>query len=447
MRAPKPFRRTAIAACGVGLAVAATALTSPAQAGAPATLADAGTAAATANAYKVNPTTASLSLGIGFGISLAGYTNNVAQAESRGIDLGIIGGTLAGEGCDGGDPTLPAEDQPQPLRADSRTTPAGVHTENEKYVPLITKNVQATNAPFGQASTTTAALNSAGALVEFGATESKATTQLVNGTRQAVATVDISSVKIAGIIELAGLHWSATAQSGAIDDDLGEFSIGAFKVAGQKLPVGDPAAAFEAANTILANLGIQLQQPRAHTEAGILFVDPLVVRIVPNQQRDTLTGTLLGAIHPMRESLVDILLEQDCGNATYITVADIVLGSLTGAGTFGLELGGVAAKAEPLKLSSFLGGTPLANVAGDDLGGFDAFDSNDSLGELPDTSTPPTAVLDTRRGGGTKLAATGKGSRGGKMALVGLLGLAALLLFAERDRRLMRRAQRISLEA
>jgi hypothetical protein len=30
------------------------------------------------------------------------------------------------------------------------------------------------------------------------------------------------------------------------------------------------------------------------------------------------------------------------------------------------------------------------------------------------------------------------------MALVGLLGLAGLLLFAERDRQMMRRAQRIS---
>ena len=38
-------------------------------------------------------------------------------AESRAINLGVIGVTLAGEGCDGGDPTLPEEDQPQPLIA------------------------------------------------------------------------------------------------------------------------------------------------------------------------------------------------------------------------------------------------------------------------------------------------------------------------------------------
>ncbi|HUR77125.1 MAG TPA: hypothetical protein VMZ22_04195 [Acidimicrobiales bacterium] len=447
------YRRTAIAACGVGLAVLATALTGPgvgpAVAGTPATLQTAGTASAIATSYKVNPTTASLSLGLSFGVSLAAYTNNVAQAEARGIDLGIIGSTLAGETCDGGAPTLPAEDQPQALRTDSREA-AGPKTETEDWVPLITKNVEATAAPLGRASTTTSALTAPAALVEFGATESKAVTQLVHGTREALATVDISSVKIAGLVEFAGLHWTATYKSGALDATEGVFSIGSFKVAGESLPTGDPGAAFDAANAALSRLGIQLEQPKPHIAAGILFVDPLVVRVVPNARRDQVAGTVFSTIQPTRESIVDILLAQDCGNATYVTVADLVLGSLTGAGSFGIELGGVQAKAEPLKTSSFLAGTPLANAinGGDlgDLGGFDVFDSGRTLDAAPDALTPPAAVLDTRRNGGPHLAATGTGSRGGKLALVGLLGLAALLLFAERDRRLMRRAQRISLE-
>jgi hypothetical protein len=138
----------------------------PALAGTAATPSSAGTASATATSYKVNPTTASLSIGLSFGVSLAGYTNNVAQAESRGIDLGIIGSTMAGEGCDGGDPTLPADEQPQPLRADSRTGGATPKSEQEKWVPLITKSVQASPTPYGEADTTTAAL-SGGGLVEF----------------------------------------------------------------------------------------------------------------------------------------------------------------------------------------------------------------------------------------------------------------------------------------
>ena len=116
----RPYRRTAITASAVGMLVLGAALSAPAEAGTPATVKDAGTASAIATSYKVNPTTASLSIGITFGTALAGYTNNVSQAEARAIDLGIIGSTLAGEGCDGGAPTLPADQQPQSLRADSR---------------------------------------------------------------------------------------------------------------------------------------------------------------------------------------------------------------------------------------------------------------------------------------------------------------------------------------
>ncbi len=442
MAGSSPFRRTAITACGVGVAVAATALTSPATAGTPATDRTAGTASAIATSYKVNPTTASLSIGIAFGISLAGYTNQVAQAESRGIDLGIIGGTLAGEGCDGGDPTLPAEDQPQPLRADSRTSGAAEQTENEKYVPLITKSVRADSTPYGEANTITAPLNGAGALIEIGATHSQAVTQLIKGNREALAVVDIASVKVAGVVELAGLHWAAATKSGATDAADGGFTIGGLKIAGQSLPTGDPQAAFDAANMVLGQLGVQLVLPRAHVEAGILFVDPLMVRVVPSAQRDTITRTILSAVQPVRKRLIDALLAQDCGNATYVTVADIVLGSVTGAGSFALELGGVQAKSEALKTTNFLGNLPpiaSSSVGSDSLGGFDALDND---GGLSDVAAPPTVDLGATPGRRPALVATGDGSRGGRMALVGLLGLLALLLVADRDRRLMRRAQR-----
>ena len=93
----KPYRRTAIAASAVGVRYScATAVTGSGRAprrARPPPMETAGTASAIAQSYKVNPTTAALSLGISFGVSLAGYTNNVAQAESRAIDLGIIGST------------------------------------------------------------------------------------------------------------------------------------------------------------------------------------------------------------------------------------------------------------------------------------------------------------------------------------------------------------------
>ena len=244
----KPFRRTAVTAGAVLAALVATSTgpSNQAAAGEPATNKTAGTASATATSYKVNPTTASLSIGITFGISLAGYTNQVAQAESRGLDLGIIGTTLAGEGCDGGDPTMPAEDQPQPLRADSRDPGASTEkSEQEKYLPVITKAVRADATPYGQSDTTTAALTGSGSFVSLGSAHSQAITRLADGNREAIATVDIGSVGIAGVVELANLHWEAKAQSGTIDKTTGTFTIGSLKVLGQAVPSSDALSAIE----------------------------------------------------------------------------------------------------------------------------------------------------------------------------------------------------------
>lgn len=446
---PKPFLRTTVTAGLAITALAASAVVGPAAgAGTPATTQTAGTASATAQSIKVNPTTASLSIGITFGTSLAGYTNQVAQAESRGIDLGIIGTTLAGEGCDGGEPTLPAEDQPQPLRADSRdANSAQPRSENERYVPLIAKTVRADSTPFGESQTTTAGLTAPGAFVDFGSATSKAITRLNNGTREAIATVDISGIKIAGVLELAGLHWEAAARSGAVDESTGTFTIGKLNVLGQSLPTNDAAAALQNANTLLAPLGLQLTYPQTRVAAGIRFVDPLKISVVPSQARDSISQLVLGAAQPVREQLVDFLLEQDCGNDTYITVADIALGSVTGAGSFSLELGGANAKAEALKTTSFLNGQFLPSQGGriDSLGDTNTGSLN-NLGETPSVGgvTPNTGVRSTGNSGrrAAEPIAAIEGSRGGRMAMVGLIGLIALALVADRDRRLMRRAQR-----
>src|SRR5947209_6483620 len=151
------FRRTfatATAVCGVVGAMAAGSVgTSTAATSDPA--ASGGTASAIATSYKLNPTAAGLSLGIGFGLSLSDYTNQSARAESRAIDLGIIGTTLAAEACDGGAPTLPADKQPQPLQAESSDPKAAQgYSSQEQWAPVITKSVRADGAPSSEAQTT-----------------------------------------------------------------------------------------------------------------------------------------------------------------------------------------------------------------------------------------------------------------------------------------------------
>src|SRR4051794_5869088 len=118
-----------------------------------------GTASAVAQSYRVNPTAAALSIGVTFGTSLSDYTNQTARAESRAVDLGIIGTTLTSEGCDGSPPSFPPDQLPQPLDANSSDPKAAQgYSEQDKTVPAMTKSVRADNTPSSQADTTTVPL-------------------------------------------------------------------------------------------------------------------------------------------------------------------------------------------------------------------------------------------------------------------------------------------------
>jgi hypothetical protein len=467
-RARRPFRRTRWTAAVVAVALGATFLASP-GANAADNEFENGTASAIAQSYKVNPTAASLSIGITFGLSLADYTNQVARAESRAIDLGIIGTTLASEPCDGGDPTLSSEKQPQPLRAESSDPKAaGGMSEQDKYAPVMTKSVRASNAPESEAQTTTIPLGQKGVL-QMSGVKSDALTHIIDGkTREAKATVDVQSIDIAGAVHLGDLHWEALYRTGADTTKGGKFTIGEATVAGAPVavPQGDPTPAFEAINTALAPLGIELRQPKAHENAGIVFIDPMTIAVVPSTTRDQLTGNVLNAAHPVRESLYDALLKQDCSNATYITVSDIVIGSITGSGSFEVLVGGGQATSGELKTTNFLkgfdtGGLPgLDDISGGPLGdssggssvGSGALADSSSSSGLPsgDSSAGKASTPGNDNGnGGSEQAATPAashrplGKRGGALAAVGSLGLLLLLAMAEGDRRMMRRAQRM----
>lgn len=464
-RARRPFRRTRWTAAVVAVAMGATFLAMPGADAADGEFAN-GTASAIAQSYKVNPTAASLSIGVTFGLSLADYTNKVARAESQAINLGVIGTTLAGEPCDGGDPTLSSEKQPQGLRAESTDPKAAEgYSEQDKYAPVITKSVRAAGTPESEAQTTTIPLGQSGVL-EMKGVKSDALTHVIDGkTREAKATVDVQSIDIAGVVYLGDLHWEAIYRTGADTTKAGKFTIGDAVVSGNPVavPQGDPSQAFDALNTALAPLGIELVAPKAYENAGIQFIDPLTIQVVPSTTRDQATGNVLNTAHPVRESLYDALLKLDCKNATYITVSDIVLGSITGSGSFQVLVGGGQATSGELKTTSFLKGFDTGNLPGlDDISGgpLGGSTGGDSLGgsSLSDSSSSAAPA----GGSGTTSASTGKsnggneqaaatpaashrplGKRGGALAAVGGLGLLLLLAMAEGDRRMMRRAQRM----
>ena len=412
-----------------------------------------GTATASAQAFKVNPTASALSLGVTFGISLAGYTNEVAKADARGIDLGIIGTLLAAQGCSGGAPTLPADKQPQPLALDSRD-PGAAQGKSEPEtvygnpIPGITKTAKASSAPLADADVVVASLGQPAAFTISGA-HSSAHTEIINGnTRQAVATADIGAIDIGGgAIKLSGLHWEITHHTGADTSVTHAFSIGSAVIGGTPLPTQDPAAVIAAANQALNPLGIQIRPPTFHKVNEGDAIDPLSIAVVPSATRDQVSGAILGALQPVREQVTDALLKASCSFGTLITVADVAVGSITGAGSFSLELGGVSASTGEVKLSSLLSGADLSPAPEPVLSTNDVV-STPGVAGTPAIEPGPATVI-TKKGRGVQgrrlarpIGATEPGHRGGMLAIVGGVGLLLLLAAVEGDRRMMRRAQR-----
>ena len=466
MRVSRWWRRS-VATVGLSclLAASVVALTgSPAPADTPAF--SNGQASAFAQSFKINPTAAALSIGFTFGQALAGYQNTGAKADARGIDLGIVGSILSGAQCDGGKPTLPADQQPQPVTADSRdpASAQGKSAEeqiNKQAIPAITMTARATPAPLAQADTYYAPLAAPG-LIQVQGAHSSALADLLHGNvREATATVDIGTIDIAGgAVKLGNLHWEATQDTGADSKSVGKFTMGSLVVGGQSLPTNDPSAAFAGVNQVLKPFGVELRAPTIHNDNGLLVVDPMSIAVVPAPQRDAVSAQALSAVLPVRQALTDALLKASCHVGDGLTVADIAVGSLTGSGSFALEFGGVNATSSDLKLANDLQPIPDLGSESAAVGGLSTSAPGGTTADLGSTGTAGSLGAGGASSGtsgtagnvaaGTggprfarRIAATTTGGRGGMLAAVAAVGFGLLVAAIEGDRRMMRRAQRM----
>ncbi len=444
------FRRTKRTAIAVGAVAALTIAATDPGAAAPTQAApfNNGTGTAQANSIQVDPVAGGLSFGVGIGQALAGHQNTVGQAEARAFDLGVIGVTLAGEGCDGGAPTLPNSSQPQPERISSEDEGAeqGKTTGESFAGGQISKTVRATTDPLAEAVTVAAPFDIPG-LLRVGATRALARSQVLpNGVREATAISEIGDLSIGGdALKITGLRWEAIHRTGAVNETIGKFTVDALTMAGLPVPVGD----LTQLNALLNPLGFTSRPPRTRTVdttgGTIVVVDPLAISVIPNPARDALLGDLLAALQPVREPVIDAVIEADCSNATYITILDVVIASLTGGGTLSVSLGGVRASTAAIKLFEGLGQLPPLPPLPPALSPTPAIPGlpgRPATAGTPGTRVPGATTPTAEDSGPLERVVDTDGERGGAMAMVGAGGLLLLIAVAEADRRKMRSAQR-----
>lgn len=454
------YRRTRWAAAGGLVAIAASAaLPMPRLGAQTAPSVEPGQGQAIAQAWKIDPKTGGLSFGFTFGQGLAGHQNNVSRAVSQAINTGVIGGTMAGPNCDGGPPTWPRDQQPQPLEVDSRDEGAAAGKNATDYgSPTFNKFARASDKPLAESVTTMQPFVIPGVLA-IGGGVTRTTSGIVNGERQAIAMVDISEVNLATVVKFSDLHWEATYRSsGPGEGVVGKFTVGHAVINGMATPASDPSLLAKA-NDALKLFGLKLVEPKAYQTGGVLFIDPMAIAVVPNSSRDEIAKQIVDNTDDGRKQLFGEILKHECDFADVISVFDIVTGSMTGAGEFSVLLGGAQASSAVIPKTGFsLDGVTLESF----LEGFEPGGGTFPVPEAVSNATTSytgvaapsaTGIGATRRvvtsPGGSRQAinakpasANFKGKRGGAMAGVGLATLFLLALVAEGDRRKMRRAQR-----
>ncbi len=296
-------------------------------------------------------------------------------------------------------------------------------------------------------------------VLEIGSGRTTAFTGFQNGQRVAKATVDLASLTLPGGFTFKGLHWEVTHTSGGGAKPQGSFSVnaasGPASALGTVLRGLDPLALLEKLSAVTGPaLGFQVTLPRVHLDNGTLFVDPLSISVVPNSVRDRISNQLLDAIQPLREQLVAALFKITCQVGTPLTVADIAVGALTGAGSMNIRLGGVQATTGDVTLSDYLGGSlgdavpelgggaPEASTGGGFAAPGDLAATAPASETAPagDTTSQAATAAPTTRGAASRLPLP-KGKRGGALLGIGLGVLGCLAAMAEADRRKMIKAR------
>jgi hypothetical protein len=365
VRQPKRVLTRTAAVLGVGCSVLLAA-SPPAPANGPFVQ---GSADAVANVGRLVARASGLPLAVTYGNSLGHYQGITARGESATLDLGVLGIllTTSAGGCSGGGggrPPFSPDQLPQRTVADSREGEASAAEDvaGGGAVGLGRQEASARPGALAEAAYTSAAL-ALGEVLASGEGRSASVAELVEGKeRRAQAQVRFADIDIAGgLVSLRGLRWTAEHRTGAGGLVLGAdgtFGLDSVIVAGLTLPTATPlelAAAFGAANKVIAPYGLRLEPPRVTKTTGDreVRVTPLKLVLGDGTAAKPLLGPLMSETQPTREVLLEAMNRfgsGDCnlgaaGGMTF-TFVDVVAAALSGNGGIDLELGGVLATTE-----------------------------------------------------------------------------------------------------
>jgi hypothetical protein len=268
-------------------------------------------------------------------------------------------------------------------------------------------------------------------------------------TREGLGTVTIGRLALGGgVVVLEGLRWEVHQRTGKLDDAGGSFSVKGITIGGTNLApptVGQLAAALQQVNDALKPIGLRLDAPTAHVDGGVASVGPLGIHVQASEPGRAVGAPLVGAIQPVRDPITSGIIKASPEAGGLVTIGDITIGALTGKGGLDLQLGGGSAYTEGERFASPFGSFDLAVSAV-------ALGADTSPGVTPAVGTEPAPVA----GSGGARAKAGKvelagarhepGTTGGAAAMVGLVGLLAVLSMAGADWwRLRHEPRRISL--
>jgi hypothetical protein len=302
-----------------------------------------------------NPLYGGLSIAVRAAESSASYTGTSAVANSTSVDLGYLGNSLAGGGsnaCTGAGATTPsvplsgvqASSASGPLKA---TGDGGMETATSSAKPETAASM-----------TTLVPVTVPGLLAVNG--KSSSSVAYASGKYQdATATTTLDLSLAGGLVDVQGLQWTATDNTGKSKNASADFEIGSVKIAGVTTKIVSAAqlsALVPTINKVLAVQGLTLVLPKMSTSSvtGAVTMGPLRLAI----RGTSLTNKILTSLSAPQSSLEKQIAAviNGTGNACISSiaadvgvgelVAGIVEGILAGGGVIDLDLGGANAVTE-----------------------------------------------------------------------------------------------------